>query len=405
VVSARLVILLPGTPDASLRWTVCSPYGDVLGAGEGTPVLPAGVTVAATIAVMPQELVHLRQISLPARTERAAQQAAPFAMEEHLAAPLETQRIVCGPAGADGQRLVAAIGKELAQVWQASLEKAAARPVFAVSQAMLLDPADGELAMAPGDSGLVWRYRSGSLDMTGAIPEEFHQLLFPALMDALQPDKVTLAAGQDGEYRSLHGIEPYRTGPFDPVQAAAGMDLALLAGLPPVFGARLAASVDWISLFKPWRRVAALAGLTLCLALAGIAVEAAWLSGESRRLEDSAQTAFAEAFPDVRRIVNPRVQLAQRLREVEAVEGGSDTFLTLAGALAGVMEDAPQIDVIAVRFQADDPALSVTARYNDYSDFEILRAAAETAGIVLDDAGARQGADGIEAEFTARWRE
>ena len=65
----------------------------------------------------------------------------------------------------------------------------------------------------------------------------------------------------------------------------------------------------------------------------------------------------------------------------------------------------PQIDVIAVRFQADDPALSVTARYNDYSDFEILRAAAETAGIVLDDAGARQGADGIEAEFTARWRE
>jgi len=405
VVSVRLVILLPGDPDASLRWAVCSAYGDVLGAGEGAPVLPAGVTVAATIAVMPPEHVHVRQISLPARTERAAHQAAPFAMEEHLAAQLETQRIVCGPAGADGQRWVAAIGKELAQAWQASLEKACVRPVFAISEAMLLDPAEGELAMTAGDNGVLWRYRSGSRDMTGAIHEDFHHLLVPALMEAFQPDRVTLASGQDGEYRALRGIEPLRTESFDPVRAAAGMDLALLAGLPPVFGARLAASLDWISLLRPWRRVAALAGLTLCLGLAGIGIEAAWLSGEARRLEESARAVFADAFPDVRRIVNPRVQLAQRLREVQAVEGGSDTFLALAGALAGVMDDAPQIDVVAVRFQADDPALSVTARYSDYSDFELLRAAAETAGIVLDDAGARQGADGIEAEFTVRWRE
>ncbi len=404
--SARLIITLPADTDAPLRWAVCNAYGDVLSAGEGddAPAIPSGVTVSATIAIIPAGLIHLRRLAIPARSDSAAQQAAPYAMEEHLAAPLETQSIVCGQAGADGQRWVAAMDKALSANWQARLEKAAVRPVFAVSEAMLLDPAEGELALAAGGDAVVWRYRAGARDAAGAMPEDFHPLLLPALMDTLAPETVSLAAGLGGEYHALQGLEARPAGPFDPVRAAAGADLAALAALPPVFGARLAASLDWAALLRPWRRVAVLAGLAACLGLAAIAMEAAWLSGEARRYEAAAHDAFAAAFPDIRRIVNPRVQLAQRLREVETVEGGGDGFLQLAGALAGVTGTLDGIEIVAVRYAAADAALSVSARYDDFADFEALRSAGEAAGLEISDAGARQSAGAVTGEFVVRWR-
>ena len=114
--------------------------------------------------------------------------------------------------------------------------------------------------------------------------------------------------------------------------------------------------------------------------------------------------AFAEAFPDSRRIVNPRAQLAQRLRELEAQDTGGDSFLQLAGALAGVTQGLSGIEIVAVRFEAGQQALSVSARYGGFSDFEALRDAGEAEGLEIADAGARQGADGVSGEFIVRWR-
>lgn len=404
--SARLIITLPADADTPCRWVVCSSYGDVIASGEGEnpPVLPAGLAVTGTIAIMPAEKVHVRQISLPARSERAAQQAAPYALEEYLASPLETQRIVCGPAGSGGARWVAALDKSLAESWQTLLETIATRPVFAISDAMLLEPADGELALAGQPGRVLWRYRAGMADSSGGLPGELGALIIPALVERHQPETVSFAAGQGADGPSLRDITVRHTGPVDLVQAAAGVDLSQLAAMPRLFGAGLAASLDWPGLLRPWRRVAVLACVAAGLALTGLAVEAAWLAGEARRFEEAGRTAFAAAFPDIRRIVNPRVQLAQRLRELEVMEAGDDRFLQLAGALAGVTQDMAGIEIVAVRFEAQDGALSVSARYGGFADFEALRSAGEAAGLDIADAGARQGADGVSGEFVVRWQ-
>lgn len=405
--SARLIINLPVAADDALRWSLCSAFGDVLASGEclETFALPAGTTVSATIAIIPAGHVHMRRLVMPARSDNAARQAAPFALEEFLATPLDTQRIACGAADESGARWVAALDASLAERWQNALEALAIRPVFAISEALLLDLAEGELALAVHVSSLLWRYRAGTEDAAGSIPEALADMMIPALIARHQPSRITLAGGEGNDGLQPGQLPLHRSGPLDPVQAAASLGITQLQLMPALFGARLAASLDWPALLKPWRRVAGLAGVAAALALAGIGAEAAWLAGEARRYEEAGRLAFAEAFPDTRRIVNPRVQLAQRLRELEAVDTGGAGFLPLAGALAEALQDMPGIEIVAVRFEAGQAALSVSARYRSFDDFEALRGAGEAAGLDIADAGARQGADGVSGEFVVRWRE
>lgn len=404
--SARLIISLPAAHEDALRWSLCSAFGDVLASGEGLDAftLPADVTVSATIAIIPAGHVHIRRLVMPARSDNAARQAAPFALEEYLATPLDTQRIACGAADDTGARWVAALDLSLAERWQSALEALAIRPVFAISEALLLDPAEGELALAVHGYSLLWRYRAGAEDAAGSIPVALADRVVPALIARHQPSRISLAGGEGIDRLELGQAPLHRSGPLDPVQAAASLDLAQLQLMPALFGARLAASLDWSALLKPWRRVAVLAVAAGALALAGVITEAAWLSRQAELYQTASTELFAGAFPDTRRIVNPRAQLAQRLREAELVNGGGDGFLALSAALGGVMQGVSGIELISVRYQTGEEALSVSARYRDFAGFEALREACEAAGLEITDAGARQGTDSVQGDFLVRWR-
>lgn len=405
--SARLIICLPVAAGEPFDWAVITPDGDVLADGRGEAVegLPEGTAITSTVALVPADRVHVRQLTIPARSERAAQEAAPFAIEEYLAAPLDTQAVACGTADGANRRWVAALDAGLAGSWRELLERVAIRPVFGVSEALLLPAREDELAIAAMDGRMVWRHLSGSEDQAGGFPDALCALVLPALAAAVEPGSISLSGGQAHHYAALEGHRLRQGAQLDIYRAAAALDDATLKAAPPIFGARLSASMDWAAALHPWRRVAVLALIVGALALTGVGAEAVWLSRQAERYEAASLAAFTQAFPDIRRVVNPRVQLAQRLRELEAVEGGSDSFLALAAALAGVIGEAPHIEITAVRFQAESPALSVAARYQDFSDFEALRSAGEAAGLLLEDAGARQGADGVNGEFVVRWRE
>lgn len=405
--SARLIIRLPASPGEPFDWALVSAAEGVLmdGCGDSVEALPEGTVIECTVALIPADLIHLRHLTIPARSERAAQQAAPFAIEEYLAAPLDTQLIACGLPDGANQRWVAALDAGLAGAWGALAERVAIRPVYAVSEAMLLSPGEDALACAFIDGRIVWHSRSGAGGLAGGAPDAVSDLVLPALAGAVSGQTISLSGGQASHHAALDG-QAVRHGPaIDVYQAASALHLATLKAAPAVLGARLAASADWAAVVQPWRRAAALALAAGGLALAIVAAEGVWLSREAQRFEAASLAAFTAAFPDVRRVVNPRVQLEQRLREADVASGGADSFLALTSALAGVVSDAPHIDITAVRFQADRAELSVAARYRDFADFEALRSAGEAAGLQLEDAGARQGAEGVDGEFIVRWRE
>lgn len=86
---------------------------------------------------VPSEAISFFHEELPARSRRVARQVAPFALEDHLVAPVETQHFALG-ALADGGAPIAVVSDDLIARWMASLAEAGCEPkalwpdVFAV---------------------------------------------------------------------------------------------------------------------------------------------------------------------------------------------------------------------------------------------------------------------------------
>lgn len=402
--TAVLVIRLPGPDtgeDAPVSWTLFED-GARAAAGQcapGTaPDLPPGAEPARLVALVPADHVRMVLLAIPARSDREAAQAAPFAIEDRLAAPLETQTVAAGPAGPDGARLVIAAEAGLAARWSAIALGMGVRPVHVLPDAMALE-AGAALVLASDGERMLFRASGEDLPLCGAFPASLAGRLAPVLAERAGEGPVIFHGPGPAPSGAVAQLRP----PADLESAAAEMDEAALRLMPPLFGAGLAARLDWTGALRPWRGAALAAGIAGALALGAALAEGLWLDHRAQTYSDAARAAFAEAFPEVRRVVNPRAQLAQRLAAAGPA-AGTGQFLDLSASLAAVLEATPHVRVEALRYDADRGVLAVTAVYGGFDDFEALRAAAETAGVAVEDSGARQGADGVVGDFLVRRR-
>ena len=74
---------------------------------------------------------------------------------------------------------------------------------------------------------------------------------------------------------------------------------------------------------RPWRAAALLAGVWLLTQLVLQISEYRQLKQEQASLVMAMEQVYKEAVPDARKIVNPRVQLESRLRELRSGDAGS----------------------------------------------------------------------------------
>lgn len=412
-----LVLQLPpgDAPDAPVRWTLIR-SGAVLADGEfsdGTgPDLPPGAAPDRALALMPAEDVFVRRLAAPGRSERDARRAAPFLIEDHLAQPVDQLSVALGPADADGQRWLFAADKALAGRWAKLAAQTGVRPLWALPDALALPVQGADLALSVIDGRLVFRAAAlgGEHEaelalnrpLSGAVTETLAEPVLRGLMQRLAPRTVRLDPEFDLAWLSDAGVEfrADRVRPDDIRLLAARLTPDTLSAWPSLLGERFGASLDWASILKPWRLAAGLAVAACLSASVAAAMQASYLEMRTRAYLTAERAAFQQVFPDTP-IVRLRAQLNQALA---GVGGGTDTagFLTLASALGAVMDGQDQIQIEALRYDAERGALSVTARYGGFDDFEALRAAAEARGLVLEDGGARQGAQGVVGDFTVR---
>ena len=125
------------------------------------------------------------------------------------------------------------------------------------------------------------------------------------------------------------GIEiRHADGPSEPlVVFTAGYKPATAINLLQGPYSRRAQLGKWL---RPWRAAAALAGLWLILQLALQLSEYWQLRQEQVQLLAAMEKVYKEAVPDAHKIINPRVQLENRLRELRDGGTGEGTaFLEL----------------------------------------------------------------------------
>ncbi|MEO5330614.1 MAG: type II secretion system protein GspL [Magnetococcus sp. YQC-5] len=399
--AALWLIRLPADSDGRVAWT---------NPGDGERVcrhdLLSNVAAMAgkrVAVVVPGGDVLLTFVSPPRAAKRDLIKAVPFLLEEALSAPVETLHFAFGVRRADGLLPVAVVARRLMEEWLSVLRGAGLEPAMLVPEPLLLPWVAEEWCLVSA-GGMVMA-RTG-VDTGFAVDlETLATVLGLALTDphVSRPARIRVldyAGSADVPDLVDIGVPvKWERAQGDPLslmsaQAYPGIGINLLQD-------EFAPVGKWSGTLRAFRWTAVLLMIWM-LVKGGVVVMEAWrMEQRSAELDQKIVMVFKETFPDVRRIVNPRVQMTQQLDGLRGQTGrqggGEKGFLTLLGRAGGAMKETPEAVLHGLRFQ--EGKLELLLRLSDLQRLDALKQRMEAKGVTVSIQSAVREGDAISARL------
>lgn len=307
-----------------VSWVVVDAAGSRLGPVATGTIADAAPLAAErrTIALAPGTDVVLAEPELPVRSGPRLAQVVPFALEELLAGDVESFHFAVGKVGEGSRAPVAAVEKQRIEGWLQRLAEAGLVPEALYAETGCLPANPGKIVVVV-DGGQLLVQHPGQL---------------PVALDAEPLTEAFALAGLEGDDRhvqmfvsqedwdgSEQMIEALRevAGSLD-VQLLPDGPLPLLASIavqnPPLslLQGPYAPRTGWAAHWRRWRLAASLAAALLLVHVGAQVYDLVRLGMEERRLDADIAETFKVAMPGVERMVDPRVQMQQRLGGVAA---------------------------------------------------------------------------------------
>lgn len=386
---STLVIRLSASASPA-EWLLTGADGAAMGGGAAQRPFTgqlAETEAARTVLIVPGEAVAGHSVHLPAAGEAQTRAAARFAIEDDLGVDAESVHLALGPAGAPGAaRLVAVADREALEAWLEDARALGASPDAALPEWAAVPAGERRAGvLADGVAHVnfgAWGF-SAEPDLAAAIlPRALERFDAAAitLWDA-EPEEVAPAegwAGRDVRTEALPG------GGALALLARGAASAGALNLLQGAYAPRAAGAISLVV----WRRAAALLLGVVALGLGLILAQAAALNARADALNDTAEAAFAEAFPEVGRIVNPRLQMQTGLAELRGRGGGA--FLDLSAILYAAVEAQEGAEIASLRYDRAAGDLAAELRLTDFAQLQALRDAVTSAGGVFEEGASRQ---------------
>ncbi len=269
------------------------------------------------IALAPGAGTVLARPELPVRRGARLAQIVPFALEEQLAGDIDAFHFAVGKVGADSRTPVAAIERARLEAWLQQLAAAGIAPeaLYAETQCMPDNPGkivalleDGTLLVrAPGGTpvALVAEPLSEAFALAGLEGEDRHVQFFVAQQDWDASHDVIEALREVTGSLDLQ-LLPDGALPLLASAAVTTTPLSLLSG-------RYAPRTGWKASWQRWQLAAGLAAALLVVHSGAGLYDIVQQRIEEKRLDAAIEQTFRVAMPGVERIVDPRLQMQQRL--------------------------------------------------------------------------------------------
>ena len=322
----RNTLLIEATdPDLrAVRWVVLDAGGAVPD-GVCTGRLEEAAAAAPSrrvLLLVPATELLLTRARVPSRNRQRVLKAVPFALEEQIAGDLDELHFALGsPRGEDYP--VAVVAQARMDAWLAACAAAGLQPDALLPQALALPLGEGQWTVhLQGDMATV---RSGPTEGFGCERANLPLLLRLWDEDGVPPLRLL---GDPAPALAEEGFELRAAATRDPLLAMAD---SLAGGLPlNLLQGRYSRSEQLSRLWQPWRATAALLVAGLALGVTYLAIDYYRLDQQQTQLSAAIERVFRQALPDATRMVNPRVQLEQRLNALQRGVGGSQAdFLAL----------------------------------------------------------------------------
>ena len=341
--------------------------------------LTEAVTAAAgrsCVVLVPGSDVLLMQANIRSRRRADVERALPYAFEEWLVEPPETQhyawsRTVDGIAAA-------IVSRARLDAWREQLSTAGLVPEVLLPETLALPWQQGEwsLALAGDDAWLRTGSLSGYACDRNVLPILLGSL-WTALPEAGRPERmrVQILDGELPDGLPLQVVHGARAEFLACVFLKPEKSLNLLSG---PYAPRQGLSAR----FGPWR-IAAAAAMLFLLSVFGLHVaQYVQLTHEAAKLQARIDTVFHASVPNEERVVDAKVQMQQALDALTADGGRSGSALVLLADTADVFAKQRGLRITELAYRKGRLALQLTGP--DLSAIEDFKTQLQLHGLDAD---------------------
>ena len=382
-----LLIQLADSTSDRARWVTFDGAGAApAGVQEGVLAEVAGQAPGRRVLVLvPTTEVLLTQAHVPSHKRQRVLKAVPFALEEQLAGEIDDLHFALGSASGEDHP-VAVVANDRMDAWLASCAEAGLQPDALLPDALALPLIDGHWTLQV--RGGIAAVRSGPLQGFGCEADNLVTLL------RLWDEAAVPALRVLGNVPSQLASEDFVLDPVETRDSLLLMAEALADGVPiNLLQGRYSRSEQLSRLWKPWRATAALlvAGLVLASVYSGVNY---YRMGQlQQQLAAEIEAVFRRALPDVRKLVNPRAQLQQRLDALQRGQGGGEVdFMALLAKAGPALRGSGGVEVQGANYRDGQLDLELTVESLQLLD-QLKQQLSQQAGLAAEIQSATADAD------------
>ena len=363
-----LVLRLAHGQEERASWMSADARGQPLAAPQsGTLSQAAAAAAGRRVAVIvPSSDVLMTEVELPVKSGVRVQQVVPYALEEQLAADIETLHFALGARDPHtGRTAVAVVTRALMDQWTGALTAAGLAPEIVCTEAALLPDNPGHvLVLLEGDTLCV--RRSGRMPL--ALPAlDVKVALTTSLGEDIAADDLIFYASPEDWHRRSAEVEALRGqcaslkvqllnfGPL-PLLAPQLGEGRILNLLREQYAPKSSLGAPW----RRWRLAAVLAVALLALHVSGLALQLQLQHHSEHTLDDAIGSIARDVIPGDSGRGAVRERIEQRLL---AQSGGTTAGLLPAlSVLAQALRGADGAQVQALSYRDDGLDLKLKAR-------------------------------------------
>ncbi len=356
------------------------------------------------IVLTPASDVLLARAAVPNVGRQRLAQAIPYALEDQLGSEVEDLHFALGRQ-ADQGISVAVVARSKIVGWLECLRDAGFQPDLLVPALLALPYEEGTWTVLRDAAGALCR--SGGQAGFAADHDNLETLLSltiaetgdtPARLRILDAPGAPALHSETG-LQSLGVAVSHETSAEDALAVLARNyhdDLAINL-LQGDYSRREQLEKLW----RPWKPAAALLALWTIVYVGMTVSEVVSLGRQAPKLQKEIEQSYLQAFPDARKVVNPKVQMQRRLDVLRGNQGAGGGFLQLLAQAGGPLKDTPNLELRTITFK--EGQLSVDLKVHDLQQLDQLkqRLAAQP-GVEVEIQSASSRNDNVESRLQLR---
>ncbi len=348
--------------DTSVRWVLVTDDSEANDCGM-VKLANASTLIQdrKVVILLPVEHLYITSVAVQTKNKKQLEKAVPYALEDDLTEDIEDLHFSLGKRNDDGEIPVMVISKSNLDHLINILGSVNVLPDVITSDIFGLEWNENQWTLCIDDGHLL--ARTQQWNGFGCETGDFTDFMNVTLSDKSgAPNKIVVYSHPDENLEDIVKLPNIELDDFwSPTAFIKGYSSEDCINL--LQGSYVKADKQHKTI-RPWKIAAALATIWVTISMANIGLEYSRLNALDEKLTTEINQTFKRTFPEVKKVVNARVQMKQRLKELSASDTnvGEADFLKFLHQSGYELYKDPNISITDLQYKNKKLSLDIKTK-------------------------------------------